>query len=194
MQTVPGTRDRLIDEACFALGESGLIGLTVGSVAERAGVSTALVHYHFDTKGRLIVAAAERLAVARAERRLGALKQGAGLAALDALWEAVLSSADGAERGYADLVLHARRDPALAGVLAEHRTAERSAIASRLPTLLRELGASAAAGAEETALVLTAVLDGLALALLAGQDVSSVRAAYDAFWLTTISAGPRSRR
>jgi AcrR family transcriptional regulator len=192
MQDTPSTRDRILAEAGIALGDTGLPGLTIAAVAERAGVSSALVHYHFDTKGRLLVALAGILAAARAEWRVAALRGGRGLEALDGLWEALrVGAASGAERAYADLLLHARRDAAIATVLAEHRLLEHAAFAGRLPGLLREMGAGAPAGVDELAAALAALLDGLVLALLGAQDERSVRAAYDAFWLTLLAAGQR---
>src|SRR3954463_15978590 len=91
MKVKANALDRIIDEACLAIGDVGLSGLTIGVVAERAQVSTALIHYHFDTKARLLVAAAERIAVQRATRRTTALALGTGLDSLDALWEQLVA-------------------------------------------------------------------------------------------------------
>lgn len=195
MQDSAASRDRLVSEACTALGELGLGALTVGAIARRAGVSTALVYYHFDTKDRLLRAAAAKLAPERAQRRLDALDRRGGLDSLDVLWEVLESGvASGLERAWSELVLHAREDREIAALLSEQRTAELSAIAARAPALLGELGASLAVGAEEFALLLAATLDGLSAALQSGASAPQVRAAYDAFWLTTISAGPRTAR
>ncbi len=79
-------------------------------------------------------------------------------------------------------------------MISGQRKAELSAIAARAPALLEELGAALAVGADEFALLLAATLDGLSAALLAGAGAPAVRAAYDAFWLTSISAGPRTGR
>ncbi|HEY2806151.1 MAG TPA: TetR/AcrR family transcriptional regulator [Gemmatimonadales bacterium] len=189
----PGSNsvERLVDEACRAIGEVGLSGLTIGLIAERAGVSTALVHYHFDTKGRLLVASAERVADRRALRRGSALSSGTGLGALDELWLALVNGVDdGEERAWLELVLYAREEPGVAAVLTAPRSAARDAIVRRLPSLLRELGAPASAGSEEVAAALDAQLDGLVIALLGGQDPAVVRTAYDAFWLTLLAAAP----
>ena len=187
--------ERIVDEACRVIGEGGLGVLTVGVVAERAGVSTALVHYHFDTKARLVVAAAERVAEVRTLRRGSALDGASGLAALDELWLALMAGiGDGVERAWLELVLHARADAEVAAVLSTPRSAARDALARRLPMLMRELGAALPASAEEMAGALDAQLDGLALALLGGQDAAVVRSAYDAFWLTLLAAGPSRRR
>lgn len=195
MKTVAATLDKIVAAAAEAAAGQGISSLTVGRVAERAGVSTALVHYHFDTKQLLLVAMAEHLARARIGRREGAFAGRKALHVLDALWEQVAADVtSGAECAWIELATLARTDQAIRAVLAAHRTAEREAVARRLAPLMRELGSSLALGAVETSLALCVMLDGAASALTAGDDAESVRAAYDAFWLALIAAGQAGRR
>jgi AcrR family transcriptional regulator len=195
MKAKANALDRIIDEACLAIGDVGLSGLTIGVVAERAQVSTALIHYHFDTKARLLVAAAERIAVQRATRRTTALALGTGLDSLDALWEQLVAGVvEGIERAWLELVLWARTDADAAKALAAPGATARHAAVRRLPALLGELGATPRSASEELAAALEAELDGLTLALLAGQEPALVRTAYDAFWLTLIAAAPSRGR
>ena len=183
--------DRIIDEACVAVGDVGLAGLTIGVIAERAQVSTALIHYHFDTKARLLVAAAERIAAQRAARRTTALNTGEGLGSLDALWEQLVAGVvEGIERAWLELVLFSRSDADVAKALAMPGASARHAAMRRLPSLFGELGAAPRAASEELAAALEAELDGLTMSLLAGQEPALVRTAYDAFWLTLIAASP----
>jgi len=197
MKGVAATIDRIVGAASDTATAEGLAGLTVGKVADRAGVSTALVHYHFDTKQRLLAATAERLGQARAERREKAITVGRSLAVLDALWSVVEADvASGAERAWLELQAVARTDEAIRLALSLSRTGHRDRLAARLTVLLRELGSASVVGVEELALAFTALLDGLAAALTAGEDPAAVRAAYDAFWLAMIAAGqnPGGRR
>jgi len=195
MKSAARNRDSIVDQSCEALGALGLANLTVAAVAERAKVSTALVHYHFDTKAKLLVATAERVAARRHERRARALSSARGLAAVDALWDVVASSVrDGVERAYVELVLYARSDAGAAEAMKLERRTHRAAMIARLPALLRELGASPALASDELTAALDAQLDGLSLALLAGEDPAVVRTAYDAFWLTLLAAGQTRRR
>ena len=190
MKAKANALDRIIDESCVAIGDVGLAALTIGLIAERAQVSTALIHYHFDTKARLLVASAERIALQRADRRSAALSSGSGLQSLDVLWEQLVAGVvEGLERAWLELVLWARTDADVAKALAAPRTTARHAIMRRLPSLLAELGAKPGAANEELAAALDAQLDGLTVSLLGGQNPASVRTAYDAFWLTVISAG-----
>jgi AcrR family transcriptional regulator len=51
------TRQRLLDAAVAACAEHGFEGVTVGDVAERAGVSAPAIYNHFEGKTDLLVAA-----------------------------------------------------------------------------------------------------------------------------------------
>ena len=53
------TRGRILDAAVGCLAEGGLEGLRVARVAESAGVSTGLVHYHFESREELIAEAVQ---------------------------------------------------------------------------------------------------------------------------------------
>ena len=167
----------------------------MAKVAERAGVSTALVHYHFATKAHLTIAAAGWVVDARSSALRDSLGRGRGLDALDALWSDVTARAqNGAERAWLELSAAARGDPGLAAVIERGRRADREAWTARIPALLKELGVEPATGAEELAGVLAVTLDGLAVALVSGEPAAGVRAAYDALWLILVAAGQGGRR
>lgn len=67
------TRDRLIAATVAVITENGWSGVTTRSVAERAGVNPALVHYHFGSVAALRQAAAMHTLEALAEPFLAAL-------------------------------------------------------------------------------------------------------------------------
>lgn len=52
-------REQILSAACEVLAEVGFTALRVADVAKRAGTSTGTVHYYFDTKRALMVAAFE---------------------------------------------------------------------------------------------------------------------------------------
>ena len=189
------SRDRIAEAACALIQDSGIADLTIADVGRRAGVSSALVHYHFNTKQELLAAASERLAARRTEARSAALSSASGLAALDALW-AALSAGPGseAERAWNDLALLARRDTTVRRTLAAQRRVERTTIAQSLPSLFRELGTAPTASWDETAATILLFLDGVAGALGEGGAADEVRAAYDAFWLVLVAAGQARER
>jgi AcrR family transcriptional regulator len=51
------TREAILNAACDVIAESGFENVRMRMVAERAGVSTAALHYHFDTRDQLFAAA-----------------------------------------------------------------------------------------------------------------------------------------
>jgi AcrR family transcriptional regulator len=189
-------RDSIIDAACTVVVEHGVAKLAVADVAAQARVSPALVYYHFGTKQQLLAAAAERLATRRSASRADALASTDGVAALDALWAALVNGAGAdTERAWADLTLLARQDPAVRSTLDAARASEQGALAARLPLLLTGLGSALGVPADEAAAVVLHLLDGIALALAGGAGGADLRAAYDAFWLVLVTAGPgRERR
>ena len=60
------TRRRILDAAAGRIAEDGLAQVRMATIARAAGVSTGLLHYHFDTKERLF---AEVLAHSAARSR-----------------------------------------------------------------------------------------------------------------------------
>jgi len=191
----PQTIDRIVTESARYACAHGFTALTVGDVARAAGVSTALIHYHFDTKQRLIVATANRLLDARLERRRAALAPAGGLATLDALWDAVVAGAQaGAARAVLEIVSMAAANEELRAVLGQARRRELSVLAERLPRLLEGLGTSPAAAPEELAGLVGGWLDGAEQALVAGAAHADLRSAYDAVWLALIASSPRGGR
>ena len=184
------TRDKIIDAACDSLADVGVGGVTVALVARRAKVSSALVHYHFATKRRLLLAAARAVARRRTDGRAAAVEAGVGLAGLDALWSA-LAAGPGArlERSWPDLVLLSRDDGAVRSALAEEQERERSRLAGPLERLLASLGSHPHLPAEDLSAAVSTFLDGAGTALAGGARPDDVRASYDAFWLALVALG-----
>jgi len=188
-------KDRITAAACSIVQGAGLATVTVGQVAVRAGVSSALVHYHFATKDRLLAAAAARLAERRADARSAAWGAGKGLAMLDGLWGAIVSDAGvRLERAWRDIALLARSDGTVHDALAAARLAEHAAVVNALPSLVRELGATPPIPAEELASVVIAFIDGLAAQLDEGTPSDVLRTSFDAFWLVLASEGEAPQR
>ncbi len=191
MKVAATTLDKIASAAIDQLRTVGAEKLTVGSVARAAGISTALVHYHFASKVGLLRVAARRIAADRTDRRTAPLAQ-TGLPAVDALRLALEHDAQtGAERAWHDVVLLARDDTEIRLTVRTERERERTRFAARLPALLASLGGAPVEDGDQLAGLVTACLDGLALGLEAGTPVEALRSAYDAFWLALIGGGPR---
>ena len=181
-------RDTIVEAACALLTSVGLDRITVARVAKEARVSSALVHYHFATKQRLLAAAAGALASQRAERRVAALASARGMSSLDDLWGR-LDPLDSVERAAPDLALLARQDRGVDSAVRRARQEEQARIAAVLPAVLESLGARVPIPPEELAATVRMFLDGAAAALVAGDPPEDVRASYDAFWLALVALG-----
>ena len=51
-----GARDRILAAAVRRIASEGIDGVRIARIAMDAGVSTALVHYHFETRESLLAA------------------------------------------------------------------------------------------------------------------------------------------
>jgi AcrR family transcriptional regulator len=58
-RTVPDARERILDAACDVIAEHGIEDVRIARIATVAGVSPALVHYHFATREALLGEALE---------------------------------------------------------------------------------------------------------------------------------------
>ncbi len=50
-------RERILDATCRVIVDKGMAAVRVGDIAREAGLSTALVHYHFATKDEVLLEA-----------------------------------------------------------------------------------------------------------------------------------------
>jgi AcrR family transcriptional regulator len=82
---VPATR-RILDAARQLVKEGGAAQLSMGDVAARAGVSKALVHYHFTDKDSLVSALVDEVGHGIVQRERGAMQKEGGHA-LDGYWQ-----------------------------------------------------------------------------------------------------------
>lgn len=85
---------RILDAAARLFGREGYQGASMGQVAEEAGVSKGLLHYHFRSKEHLLIEAQRatfRQIHARFDDRFrqGDVSLDTALEALDALWDAL---------------------------------------------------------------------------------------------------------
>ena len=58
-RAVPDARDRILEAACDVIAEHGIDDVRIARIATLAGVSPALVHYHFETREALLSEALE---------------------------------------------------------------------------------------------------------------------------------------
>jgi AcrR family transcriptional regulator len=163
----------ILDASVSVLLSRGLNGWSVDRVSQQAGCAKGLVNYHFGSKASLLASSAESIAERREQRRTEALSSAHGADAVDALWSTVVDDArSGTFAAWIELA--ALRASARSGwdpVAPAGRL--RSELAKALEVQLDDL---------PDGLTLTALLDGMSLALLEGAPESNVQTAYQMAW------------
>jgi AcrR family transcriptional regulator len=173
----PSARERILQAACDLIAERGIGGARIAQIAKAAGVSTALVHYHFRTREVLLaetldyafdVAAAVRL---RANADGGeSATDGSAARRLADVVEQSLPDTDPGRREWqlwAELWLGAARDPGLRPIAAQMYARYRSWIATAVAEGIAT-GEFAPVDPAETADLAMALIDGLGLRVLLG--------------------------
>jgi AcrR family transcriptional regulator len=173
----PSARERILQAACDLIAERGIGGARIAQIAKAAGVSTALVHYHFRTREVLLaetldhafdVAAAVRLR-AQGDAGESAADDSAARRLADVVEQSLPDSDPGRREWqlWAELWLGAARDPTLRPIAAQMYTRYRTWIATAVAE-----GVAAGEFAEvdpgDTADLAMALIDGLGLRVLLG--------------------------
>ncbi len=176
---------RILEATSACIVQKGAADVSLQDVAEAAGVSKALIHYHFHDKGELLARLVEWLRAGLVARQATALTGVSGSAALDALWQWL---SDELERGD----LRALLDLTLvqgASVQAAVRitAADRRAAAAQVITeLCSALGLAPRVPAELLGDAFVAFVDGLALDRVVEPE-RNARVSFDVFWLAMLS-------
>jgi AcrR family transcriptional regulator len=170
-------RDRILHAACELIAERGIGGARIAQVAKAAGVSTALVHYHFRTREALVhetldyafdLASAVHLRPAGENGDNG--RAGSAAQRLADVIEQSLPTTESSRRGWklwAELWLSAARDPSLRPIAAQMYARYRAWIAAAVAEGMAT-GEFAAVDPDETADLAMALIDGLGPRVLLG--------------------------
>jgi AcrR family transcriptional regulator len=165
-------RERILDATCELIAQRGIGGARIAQIARAAGVSTALVHYHFRTREALLAAALDHAFDLTSDVRVRPPDvNGDGGSAARRLADVVERSLPSTEpvRGvwllWAELWLGAARDPDLrpiaAQLYARYRSRMRASIAEGIAA-----GDFADVDAGTTADLAMALIDGVGLRVL----------------------------
>ena len=177
--------DRILAAAAECAGMLGVAQVSMQAVADAAGVSKALIHYHFRDRDELLARLADWLA--------GALVHGEGLALvdtdatsqLDALWfwlEAELSS--GRLRALVDL--GQERGAPVRDAVRRSRELRRAQATQTLQRLFDGLSLHPRLPVPLVGDVWVALADGLAVEAAIEPD-ANLRLRFDVFWLSVLS-------
>ena len=178
---------RLVDAALSLLCTEGVGGVSVQRVADVAGVSKGLVHYHFADKDALLAACANALISDLVARDEVARRAATAATFLDALWSSVASSlVDGRRRAFTALC--AESPAGVREVLVRAVRDRHAAAVAVLTTMETVMGWSPRVPRTTLAAAYVALVDGLAVDAAVRPDADH-RHAFDAFWFAVLSDG-----
>lgn len=179
------TPRRILEAARRRIAAHGMGGASLQEIAAEAGVSKALLLYHFGDKDALLAQLADRLGAGIAARERNALDGAVGPGAIDALWRWLAGEL---ERGELRVLLTlASDDAAPVRAAATHAAARRhDAAAHTVARLFALLGLRPRVAPALLADVAIAFADGLALDP-AQPPAGTQRVRFDVFWLAMLS-------
>ena len=180
----PDATDRILTAAATRLAVSGASAMTMQEVADEAGVSKALIHYHFHDKDTLLVRLVMWIAEELVRREHTALAASAPHGAIDDLWRwldgelarghirALVELAGWRGREVREATAEATRMRRMASTASAERLFSLLALRPRVPSVL--LGD-----------LLVTFVDGLASARTHAGGAEA-RAAFDVLWLALL--------
>ena len=156
----------IVDAARACIAEEGLSGATFERIAARAGVSHGLVHYHFRSKDRLLLAVCRETCRHQTTALAEALSGSGERAAVAERMRELLMQFLAAPAGFrllSELWTLAGHDPAVRAEVGRLYADQRSALADAFRTAACEGRSALRAEPEAIATTILAVADGLSL-------------------------------
>jgi AcrR family transcriptional regulator len=182
--TVPNARQRIVDAGIQCVVRDGTADSSMASIAGEAGVSKALLHYHFADREHLLATVVTTLAERIVTREHGAFAADPGASPVDILWLVVDAELQRGELR-ALLALGMLTDEAIRDAVQQAHDARRIAAAHTVDILFTRLDLIPRLGPGAIADTFLAFVDGLALSThLASREP---RVSFDVFWLAALS-------
>lgn len=175
--------ERILDAAARCVVGAGAVATSLSDIAHEAGVSKALIHYHFRDKDSLLAQLVDRTADGLLAREGSALEGEETPLAVDALWRWLARELeDGTIRLLLELSLD--RAPLVRAASLRAAQARRDAAARTIGRLFGVLELRPRVPDELLASVAVAFIDGLAVQR---EPVDQARVAFDVFWLAMLN-------
>jgi AcrR family transcriptional regulator len=177
-------RTRIVDAGVRCIAREGVAGASMAAIALEAGVSKALLHYHYRDRSTLLAEIVERIGIRTIERERAAINDSDGVGGLDAVWQWLEGELHRGElAALAELTL-IREAPVRRATRAAASERRRSA-AHTIERLFSELDLTPSVPAPLMADAAVAFIDGLALDVANG-SAREPRVSYDIFWLALL--------
>ena len=177
--------ERILAAAAECAGALGAAQVSMQAVADAAGVSKALIHYHFRDRDELLARLADWLATELVQGEALALADAEPTNQLDALWGWLAGElASGRLRALVDLAQE--RGVAVREAVRRSREARRAQATQTIEQLFAALALRPRLPPPLVADVTVAFLDGLAGEAAVEPD-ANLRLRFDVYWLSVLS-------
>lgn len=177
-------RGRIVSAGVRCIAREGVAGASMAVIALEAGVSKALLHYHYHDRATLLAEIVERISAGTIERERAAVDESDGMGGLDALWRWLEGELHRGElAALAELALV--REGLVRRATRTAASDRRRSAARTIERLFAELDLTPRVPAPLLADAAVAFIDGLALDVASG-SAREPRVSYDIFWLALL--------
>lgn len=179
------TPERILHAAAARVVVGGAANLSMQDVADAAGVSKGLIHYHFHDKETLLTRLIEWMTRESIERESATLARSVPKTAVDDLWMWVAGEI---ERGHLRVLseLAQERGPLISSAIRQSARARREAATVTIDRLFAILELRPRVPVPLLADVVVAFIDGLAIHAWLAPEANH-RVAFDVLWLSLLS-------
>jgi AcrR family transcriptional regulator len=177
-------RARIVDAGVRCIAREGVGGASMAAIALEAGVSKALLHYHYHDRSTLLAEIVEKIGMRTIERERIAIDESGGMGGLDAVWQWLEGELRRGELTALTELALVREAPVRRATRAAASDRRRSA-AHTIERLFTELDLTPRVPAPLMADAAVAFIDGLALDVANG-SAREPRVSYDIFWLALL--------
>ena len=177
-------RSRIVDAGVRCIAREAVSGASMAAIALEAGVSKALLHYHYHDRSTLLAEIVERIGMRTIDRERTAIDESDGMGGLDALWQWLEGELRRGELA-ALVELALVRDAPVRRATRAAASERRLSAARSIERLFAELDLTPRVPAALMADAAVAFIDGLALDVTNG-SVREPRVSYDIFWLALL--------
>lgn len=177
-------RARIVDAGVRCIAREGVGGASMAAIALEAGVSKALLHYHYHDRSTLLAEIVEKIGMRTIERERTAIDESGGMGGLDAVWQWLEEELRRGELTALTELALVREAPVRRATRAAASDRRRSA-AHTIERLFTELDLTPRVPAPLMADAAVAFIDGLALDVANG-SAREPRVSYDIFWLALL--------
>ena len=182
--SAPDARARIVDAGVRCIAREGVAGASMAAIALEAGVSKALLHYHYHDRATLLAEIVERIGARVIGRERAAIDDPTETGGLDALWRWLAAELrQGELASFSELALVREAAVRTASrTVAIHR---RRSAALTIERLFADLDLLPKVPAALMADASVAFTDGLALDVANG-SLRDPRVSFDIFWLALL--------